>query len=107
MQMAMQFIFDGRLIFIPQRSESNGVARRFSEFEQSGPGFFRGCNIGWIISEWRRRRLTNSQRIGGVSDEGMSGVMARTEVAEGGLRGGSGASRMRAFSVNSVPGNSH
>jgi hypothetical protein len=38
--MALQFIFDGKVIFIPQRGQSKGVARRLVEREQGGASFF-------------------------------------------------------------------
>ena len=46
--MALQFIFDGKVIFIPQRGQSKGVARRLVELEQGGASFFPGSEIGRI-----------------------------------------------------------
>jgi hypothetical protein len=39
--MAAHFMFDGEAIFVPQRSQGKGVARRLAEFEQGGAGLFR------------------------------------------------------------------
>jgi hypothetical protein len=46
--MALQFMLDGRTIFVPQGSQSNGVAGRIAQLEQGGASFFRGSEIGWI-----------------------------------------------------------
>jgi hypothetical protein len=46
--MEVHFVFDGVAIFIPQRDESQGVARRVAELEQSGASFLHRSEIGWI-----------------------------------------------------------
>ena len=84
-------MFDGEAIFVPQRSQGKGVARRLAEFEEGGAGLCRRSEVS-RISEWRHGGLENGQRIGEVSDEGMSGVAGRMKVAANGWRNRIGAS---------------
>jgi hypothetical protein len=92
--MEVHFVFDGGAIFIPQHSQSKGVARRIGELEPSGASFLRRSEIGGIRNS-QVRSLSNSQWMGGVSDEGVRVVMARLKVVKSGLGGrveGSGIS---------------
>jgi hypothetical protein len=87
-EVAVQFMFDGGAIFIPQCGQSEGVARRLAELEQGGASSFGRSEIG-RVRERQAGGLENSRKTGGVGRQGMkSGVMARMRVIGGNLGGG-------------------
>src|ERR1700676_240511 len=104
--MALHFVFDGKLIFIPQRGQSRGVARRLAEVKQSGASFFHRSESGRIRG-WQHGRLENVQSDGGVARAGMGGATVRMRVVDDDLGSRVGGSRTRDFCVSCLPVDGH